>query len=52
MYLLDIKKIVNTLETIGSPITSDKHIKVILDDLSNEYDTFVTYVTSRIDPIV
>jgi len=46
-YLLDIKKIIDSLAAIGATISSDDHIDTILDGLSEEYDTFIT---SRLDP--
>jgi len=49
-YLLDIKKIVDTLAAIGSPITSEDHIECILDGLPEDYHGFITSVTSRLDP--
>jgi len=49
-YLLDEKKIVDTLVVVGAPILIDDQIKAILDDLLDEYDGFITFVTSRINP--
>jgi len=49
-YLLDIKKIVDTLLAVGSPITTEDHIEAILDGLPEEFDGFVTSLTSRLDP--
>jgi len=37
-YLLNIKKIVETLTTIGSHIFADDHVEAILDGLIDEYD--------------
>jgi len=50
LYLLEIKKIVDTLSAIGYPISTDDHIEAILDGLSEDYDGFVTAVLSRTDP--
>jgi len=50
VYLLDIKKTVDTLATVDSPITTEGHIDAILDSLPNEYHSFVTTITSRLDP--
>jgi len=49
-YLLAIKKIVDSLAAIGSAISNDDHIEAILDGLPEDYDSFVTSVTSRLDP--
>jgi len=47
VYLQDIKKSVDSLVVAGSLITIEEHIEFILDDLSEEYDVFITFVTSR-----
>jgi len=49
-YLLAIKKIIDSLAAIGSVISDDDHIEAILDGLPEDYDSFVTFVTSRLDP--
>jgi len=49
-YLLDIKKIVDQLAAVGCPISTEDHIEAVLDGLSDEYDSFITSVTSRLDP--
>lgn len=50
-YLLDAKKtIVDWLTAVGAPISTGDHIDAILDGLSDEYDPFITTVTSRINP--
>ncbi|RDX62751.1 hypothetical protein CR513_58882, partial [Mucuna pruriens] len=46
-YLLSIKKIVDTLTTLDSPIDTVEHIEIILDGLPNEYDPIVTSIVSR-----
>jgi len=41
-YLIDIKKTVDSLATIGTPLSSDDdNIDVILYDLLKDYDSFV-----------
>ena len=50
LYLLEIKKIVDTLSAIDSPISTDDHIEAILDGMPEDYDGFVTVVLSRTDP--
>ncbi|KAJ1408854.1 gag-polypeptide of LTR copia-type [Sesbania bispinosa] len=49
-YLLNIKKIVDTLASVGSPIDSSKHIQIILDGLPNEYNPLVASIISHTDP--
>nr|KYP53212.1 Retrovirus-related Pol polyprotein from transposon TNT 1-94 [Cajanus cajan] len=46
-YLLEIKKIVNNLAAIGSPLNTAEHIDAIFDGLSEEYDPFITSVLTR-----
>jgi len=41
---------VDSLATIGSPISSEDHIDAILDGLLEEYDSFITSITSWLDP--
>jgi len=38
------------LAAIGSPISTDDNLEAILDGLTEEYDSFVTVVLSRIYP--
>ena len=49
-YLLQIKKIVDTLAVVGSPISTEEHIEVILDGLNEDYSAFITIIMSRIQP--
>jgi len=49
VFLLDIKKTVDTLAAIGTPITVEDHIEAILDSLPEDYDYFITFVTSKLD---
>ena len=49
-YLLDIKKTVDQLAAVGCTISTEDHIEVVLDGLSEEYDSFITSITSRLDP--
>lgn len=48
-YLMSIKKIVDTLAAVGSPIDDSEHIQVILDGLSNEYGPIVASILLRPD---
>lgn len=43
-FLLSIKKIVDTLAAVGSPISTEDHIEAILNGVLIEYDSFVTSV--------
>ena len=36
-YLLQIKKVVDSLAVVGSPTTVDEHIQAILDGLNEDY---------------
>jgi len=38
------------LIVVGCPISSEDHIEAILNGLSDDYDSFITFVTSRLDP--
>ena len=49
-YILDIKKIVDSLAAIGSPLSDADHIEAILDGLPDDYDGFVTSILSRTEP--
>lgn len=49
-YLQQVKKLVDSLAAVGSPLDVEDHIEAIFDGLSEEYDPFITSVTSRIDP--
>jgi len=51
VYLLDIKKHVYSLVDISSPMSNDDHFEAILDGLSEEFDSFVTSILSRLDPL-
>nr|KYP32350.1 hypothetical protein KK1_046996 [Cajanus cajan] len=50
-YLLEIKKTVDSLLAVGSSIFGDQdHIDAILDGCLDDFDDFVTSITSRLDP--
>ena len=49
-YLLDIKKVTNQLAIIGSLVSTEEHIEVLLDGLLTEYNSMVTSIISRLDP--
>jgi len=49
-YVNDIKKIVDSLAAVGSPISSVDHVDAILDGLSADFDGFITFILSRSDP--
>nr|KYP62902.1 hypothetical protein KK1_017462 [Cajanus cajan] len=50
LYLLEIKKVVDTLAVIGAPLNVEEHFDAIVDGLPDEYDGFVTSILSRKDP--
>lgn len=41
-YLLEIKKSVDALALIGSPISNHNHVESILDRLASNYESFIT----------
>jgi len=41
---------VDTLVALGASISSEDHIDVILDGLSDDYDHFITIITSKTNP--
>jgi len=49
-YLLDIKKIVDTLAAAGSSPTNKEHLEAIFYGLLEEYESFIIIVTSCLDP--
>ncbi|WVZ09388.1 hypothetical protein V8G54_013918 [Vigna mungo] len=49
-YLLDIKKIVDTLAAIESTLTTEDHIEAILYGLSEDYESIFTSILTRTDP--
>ena len=49
-YHLTIKRLVYSLAIVGSPLLVDEHIEVILDELSEDYATFIIVVLSRVTP--
>jgi len=49
-YLLDIKKIIETLATIGALLTIANHIEVIIDGHPKDYYCFVTSITTGTTP--
>jgi len=50
IYLLDIKRFIDSLTVVGSNVSTEDHLEAILDGLPEEYDSFITSVTSRLDP--
>ena len=47
---LDIKRVIDSLAAVDSNVSTEDHLEVILDGLPEEYDSFITSVTSRLDP--
>ncbi|KAF7801722.1 Retrovirus-related Pol polyprotein from transposon TNT 1-94 [Senna tora] len=48
-FLLKIKKIVDSLAAIGSPISEHEHIEIVLDALPSDYEGFVTSFSMKSD---
>ncbi|XP_061362503.1 uncharacterized protein LOC133306226 [Gastrolobium bilobum] len=49
-YLLQIKKIIDSLGAVGSPLTDAEYSEAILDGLSEEYTRLITFAMSRSPP--
>ena len=49
-YLLEIKKVLDQLATIGAPISTEEYIKSILDGLPSDYNPLATSIISHLDP--
>ncbi|MED6156202.1 hypothetical protein PIB30_012217 [Stylosanthes scabra] len=43
-YLLQIKKLADSLATVGAPITDTEYTNAVLDGLFDEYHPFITFV--------
>jgi len=50
VYLLDIKRVIDSLSPVGSNVSTEDHLEAILDGLPDEYDAFITFITSCHDP--
>ena len=50
-YLLEIKKVVDSLISVGAPLSEYDHVEAILEGLTEEYSPFITSITSREKPI-
>ena len=48
-YLLKIKNCVDKLASVGHIMSVNDHIEAIFNRLTNEYDAFVVFVSSRTD---
>ncbi|MED6120343.1 hypothetical protein PIB30_020023 [Stylosanthes scabra] len=46
-YLLQIKKLADSLATVGVPISDSKYTNVILDELNVDYHPFIIFVNTR-----
>ena len=49
-YVLKIKKVVDSLDAVGAPVSIEEHIEVILDGLPEDYCHLFTTVLSRTVP--
>ena len=52
VYLLEINKIIDTSDTIGSSISTDDHVEDILNGCLKTMLIFVTFFLSWIDPYI
>lgn len=48
-YLLKLKKIIDSLFSVGASVSESDHIESILEGLPEEYNSFIVSVTSRSD---
>jgi len=46
-YILDIKKMVDSLAVVGAPVSINEHVDALLDDLIEDYNGFITSITTR-----
>lgn len=49
-YFLKIKKIVDTLAAIGSPISFNEHIEAVFGGLDDDYEGIITSLLARVEP--
>lgn len=49
-YLLNLKKVIDQLVVVGSPVSTEEYIETILDGLPTDYNPLITYIISRLDP--
>ncbi|KAL4298589.1 hypothetical protein AHAS_Ahas17G0016000 [Arachis hypogaea] len=50
-YLLEIKKVVDSLICVGATINDSDHVDAILNGLPEEYTSFITTITARFSPV-
>ncbi|XP_058075690.1 uncharacterized protein LOC131224165 [Magnolia sinica] len=50
-YIQSVKYIVDNLAAVANPVTDSDLVSTLLSGLSPEYDSFVTSVNTRVDPI-
>ena len=46
-YLLEIKKVIDSLISVGAPLYDHDHLEVILEWLTEEHSPFITLISSR-----
>jgi len=47
IFLLEIKKTKDSLDTIGAPVSIEYHVETILDGFSADFDPFVASIMSQ-----
>ena len=50
-YLLYVQNLVNELTSIGESMSSFEHLNMILDGLLDEYDSSISVISTRFDPL-
>ena len=48
-YLLKIRKITDSHAALGSPLSKDDYVEVILERLNEDYSAYITMAMSRAD---
>ena len=51
-YIQYVKFIVDKLVAVANPVVDSDLVSTLLSDLSPEYESFVTSVNTRVDPIM
>ncbi|KAK4272694.1 hypothetical protein QN277_021212 [Acacia crassicarpa] len=49
-YLLKVKSSFDALAAIGSPISLSDQLDYVFDGLSEDYDSFITSISTRLEP--
>ena len=50
-YLLEIKKVIDALISVGAPLEDSNHVEAILEELIEEYGPFIILINLKKKPI-